>query len=26
MVWLSTGFQLLLIGAAWVRERIGDVT
>lgn len=24
MVWLSTAFQLLLIGAAWVRERIGD--
>jgi membrane protein len=24
MVWLSTGFQLLLVGAAWVRERIGD--
>jgi membrane protein len=26
MVWLSTGFQILLIGAAWVRERIGDGT
>jgi uncharacterized BrkB/YihY/UPF0761 family membrane protein len=26
MVWLSTGFQLLLVGAAWVRERIGDAT
>ena len=24
MVWLSTGFQVLLVGAAWVRERIGD--
>jgi uncharacterized BrkB/YihY/UPF0761 family membrane protein len=24
MVWLSTGFQLLLVGAAWVRERLGD--
>lgn len=24
MVWLSAAFQLLLIGAAWVRERIGD--
>ena len=24
MVWLSTAFQLLLVGAAWVRERIGD--
>jgi membrane protein len=24
MVWLSTGFQVLLIGAAWVRERMGD--
>ena len=24
MVWLSTGFQVLLIGAAWVRERVGD--
>jgi membrane protein len=24
MVWLSTAFQLLLIGAAWVRERLGD--
>jgi membrane protein len=22
MVWLSTGFQVLLIGAAWVRERV----
>jgi membrane protein len=22
MVWLSTGFQVLLIGAAWVRERL----
>jgi membrane protein len=26
MVWLSTAFQVLLIGAAWVRERIGDGT
>lgn len=24
MVWLSTGFQVVLLGAAWVRERIGD--
>lgn len=24
MVWLSTAFQLLLVGAAWVRERLGD--
>ena len=24
MVWMSTTFQLLLIGAAWVRERIGE--
>jgi membrane protein len=24
MVWLSTGFQVLLVGAAWVRECIGD--
>jgi membrane protein len=24
MVWLSTGFQVLLIGAAWVRVRVGD--
>jgi membrane protein len=24
MVWLSTAFQILLLGAAWVRERIGD--
>jgi membrane protein len=24
MVWLSTAFQLLLVGAAWVRERVGD--
>jgi membrane protein len=24
MVWLSAAFQLLLIGAAWVRERLGD--
>lgn len=24
MVWLSAGFQVLLLGAAWVRERIGD--
>ncbi|HEY3073215.1 MAG TPA: YihY/virulence factor BrkB family protein [Candidatus Limnocylindrales bacterium] len=24
MVWLSTGFQVLLIGAAWVRERSVD--
>jgi membrane protein len=24
MVWLSTGFQVLLVGAAWVRERISD--
>lgn len=23
MVWLSSAFQLLLIGAAWVRERLG---
>lgn len=23
MVWLSTGFQLMLLGAAWIRERIG---
>jgi membrane protein len=23
MVWLSTGFQLLLLGAAWIRERMG---
>jgi YihY family inner membrane protein len=22
MVWLSTGFQILLVGAAWVRERV----
>lgn len=22
MVWLSTGFQVLLIGAAWIRERL----
>jgi uncharacterized BrkB/YihY/UPF0761 family membrane protein len=21
MVWLSTGFQILLVGAAWVRDR-----
>ena len=27
MVWLSTGFQLLLVGAAWVRDRVvGGVT
>jgi membrane protein len=24
MVWLSTGFQALLLGAAWVRERLAD--
>jgi membrane protein len=24
MVWLSTGFQVLLVGAAWTRERISD--
>jgi len=23
MVWLSTGFQVMLLGAAWIRERIG---
>ena len=23
MIWLSTGFQLMLLGAAWIRERIG---
>ncbi len=23
MIWLATGFQLLLLGAAWIRERIG---
>jgi len=23
MVWMSTAFQLLLVGAAWVRERLG---
>jgi len=23
MLWLATGFQLLLLGAAWIRERIG---
>lgn len=23
MVWLATGFQLLLLGAAWIRERMG---
>jgi membrane protein len=27
MIWLSTGFQILLVGAAWVRDRIpGDPT
>jgi membrane protein len=26
MVWLSIGFQVLLVGAAWVRERIGDAS
>jgi membrane protein len=23
MVWLSTGFQVMLLGAAWIRERVG---
>jgi hypothetical protein len=25
MVWLSTGFQILLIGAAWARDRMARV-
>jgi membrane protein len=25
MVWLSTGFQLILLGAAWLRERLGPM-
>jgi membrane protein len=25
MVWLSLGFQLMLLGGAWVRERLGPV-
>jgi membrane protein len=24
MIWLSTGFQLMLLGAAWIRERLGE--
>ena len=24
MIWMSTAFQLLLVGAAWVRERLGE--
>jgi uncharacterized BrkB/YihY/UPF0761 family membrane protein len=23
MVWLSAGFQVMLLGAAWIRERLG---
>lgn len=25
MIWLSTGFQLILLGAAWLRERLGPM-
>jgi hypothetical protein len=25
MIWLSFGFQLILIGACWLRERLGPM-